>query len=78
MSEASQGWQCPQCGRVYAPWVRECSTLHVRVPPWPRPVTPDHVPTIQPPLDTGTRGPEVSWQVSSSTSRTALTEGEQE
>ena len=20
-----QGWQCPVCGRVYAPWMSECS-----------------------------------------------------
>jgi len=19
------GWECPKCGKVYAPWVRECS-----------------------------------------------------
>lgn len=21
---AMQGWQCPQCGRIYAPFVQEC------------------------------------------------------
>lgn len=20
-----QGWECPKCGRVYTPWVRQCS-----------------------------------------------------
>lgn len=20
----SQGWECPKCGRVYAPWVADC------------------------------------------------------
>lgn len=20
----SQGWECPKCGRVYAPWVMQC------------------------------------------------------
>lgn len=26
MSEmpAQQGWQCPVCGRVYAPWMAQC------------------------------------------------------
>ena len=22
---AQQGWQCPVCGKVYAPWVSECT-----------------------------------------------------
>jgi uncharacterized OB-fold protein len=21
----SQGWQCPKCGRVWAPWVQQCT-----------------------------------------------------
>lgn len=20
-----KGWECPKCGKVYAPWVRECN-----------------------------------------------------
>lgn len=23
-SKAEQGWECPRCGRVNAPWVRQC------------------------------------------------------
>lgn len=23
---ASEGWRCPSCGSVYAPWVWKCST----------------------------------------------------
>jgi ribosomal protein L37AE/L43A len=22
--QAQQGWQCPMCGRVYAPWMAQC------------------------------------------------------
>lgn len=21
----SQGWECPKCGRVYAPWMAQCT-----------------------------------------------------
>lgn len=23
-SKAEQGWECPRCGRINAPWVRQC------------------------------------------------------
>jgi hypothetical protein len=27
----SQGWQCPACRRVWAPWVRECEACNQQV-----------------------------------------------
>lgn len=27
--DANQGWVCPKCGKVYAPWVSECSRCGV-------------------------------------------------
>lgn len=39
MSEQS-GWICPKCGRVYAPWVKECEACNpVKVAPTPEPWT---------------------------------------
>lgn len=26
-----QGWQCPVCGKVYAPWVSECDCHKIEV-----------------------------------------------
>jgi hypothetical protein len=26
-----QGWQCPVCKRVMAPWVKECDGIHYEV-----------------------------------------------
>jgi DNA-directed RNA polymerase subunit RPC12/RpoP len=26
-----EGWRCPSCGSVYAPWVAKCSTCPIRV-----------------------------------------------
>lgn len=28
---ALQGWQCPVCGAVYAPWVASCGNTHVKL-----------------------------------------------
>lgn len=28
MSKSNQGWICPKCGRVYAPWVPSCDTCN--------------------------------------------------
>ena len=39
------GWQCPQCGKCYAPWVAECGQCNgvvvtltgggcLHIPPW--------------------------------------------
>lgn len=36
MSNIQQGWQCPVCGKVYAPSVKECSNFH----PAPLPTLP--------------------------------------
>lgn len=39
MSEQT-GWICPKCGRVYAPWVKECEACNpVKVAPTPEPWT---------------------------------------
>lgn len=24
----NQGWECPKCGRVYAPWMDQCTTCN--------------------------------------------------
>jgi hypothetical protein len=29
--EIQQGWQCPVCKRVMAPWVKECDGVHYEV-----------------------------------------------
>lgn len=45
-NNTKQGWQCPECGTVYAPHVSECSRLHFPTnkyvaPYWPYPyITP--------------------------------------
>lgn len=26
-----QGWQCPICGAVYAPWVASCGNVHIKL-----------------------------------------------
>lgn len=47
---ASKGWQCPTCGKIYAPWVSECHGCSSGVPayqpgntdwpfPWSDPTT---------------------------------------
>lgn len=41
-----QGWVCPKCGRVYAPWVYTCApcgnppTYSTVTPGWPMPSSP--------------------------------------
>jgi len=42
--EQSQGWECPRCGRVNAPWVPQCPCAGCRYTPpqdtgpgWPTP-----------------------------------------
>lgn len=25
--KAEQGWECPRCGRINAPWVRQCDCI---------------------------------------------------
>ena len=27
---AQEGWICPRCGKVNAPWVMQCSTIHIQ------------------------------------------------
>lgn len=49
---SASGWKCPECGRVYAPWVRECEG-HPALK-WPsipvRPQIPDGNDTGSPPF----------------------------
>jgi len=28
------GWECPKCGRVWAPWVKECSDCNNLIGPY--------------------------------------------
>ena len=43
-----EGWKCPECGRVNAPWVRECACFAIggtpepwrAIPPQPQPYVP--------------------------------------
>jgi hypothetical protein len=30
-SMTTEGWCCPSCGSVYAPWMAKCSTCPIRV-----------------------------------------------
>ena len=62
------GWICPKCGRVYAPWVKECEACNpVKVAPTPEPWTlpypwypyPWTVPVT--PTYPGTGYPTVTW-----------------
>lgn len=35
-----QGWECPKCGKVYAPWVASCTAcVAAPAPRYPRPPT---------------------------------------
>ncbi len=42
--KAEQGWECPRCGRINAPWVRQCDCSRNNAsdwtyPPWWREIT---------------------------------------
>ena len=46
----NEGWICPRCGKVWAPWMPSCTCAGVTVPlpnkPWipPQPTTGDPIP----------------------------------
>jgi hypothetical protein len=56
----NEGWVCPKCGRVFAPWVSECKYCgpgmipltgfsYPEPPPWPIPHPPSTGDPLPPP-----------------------------
>lgn len=49
---SQQGWECPKCGRVYAPWQPKCSTCVGASVTWPGTASPWPIP-VSPTVDPG-------------------------